>query len=80
MSNSPTLSGAIAGEIRAEMARQLRTTVELAEALDLKPRAVQRRLAGDMEFSLDEIDAVASFLGVSREQLLTGVRPLRSVA
>jgi transcriptional regulator with XRE-family HTH domain len=60
---SPTAVNA-AAEVRAEMARQRKTGVGLAEALGLSQQTVSRRLTGQITFSLDELDRVAVWLGV----------------
>jgi hypothetical protein len=56
------------------MARQQRTTTDLAAVLGLQARAAQRRYSGEVEFSLDEVADVAAWLEISSRQLLTGVR------
>lgn len=58
------LRGLIAAEVRAEMARQRKTGVELAALLDVSQQAASRRLAGAVPFSMDEIVVVAQWLGV----------------
>jgi hypothetical protein len=55
----------VAGEVRAEMARQGRTIDELAEVLEFKTRATARsRYDGDTAYDLIEIARVAMWLGV----------------
>jgi transcriptional regulator with XRE-family HTH domain len=54
----------VAAVVRSEMARQLKTQVQLASAVDMTQQAVSRRLRGTTAFSLDELQAVAEFLGV----------------
>ena len=54
----------IAAEIRAEVARQRATQVQLAQLLDLSQAAVSRRLSGDTPFTLNELAAIAQFLNV----------------
>lgn len=54
----------VAGEVRAEMARQRRTQGDIAAALGWSQQFLSRRLTGDQPFALDEIEALASELGV----------------
>lgn len=68
MSETPTER--IAGEIRAEMARQQRSQRQLALALGYTQQAVSRRLAGHVAIDVDELDAIARFLGVSVARLM----------
>lgn len=69
-----TLAQRIAAEVRAEMGWQARSVPELAKALGIGLRSAQRRYKGELEFGLDEVAEVAEWLGVSRNQLLTGQR------
>ena len=64
------LSGQVAANIRAELARQRRTQSELVMSLGLSPSAVSRRLSGQQPFEIDEVDAVARLLGVSVADLI----------
>lgn len=57
-------AAAIASEIRAEMARQKKTQVQLAEALGITPITASRRLNGTTSFDAVEIFQVAQWLGV----------------
>ena len=59
------LSDIIASTVRAELARNKLRAVDLAPALDVDVRAAQRRVAGEIAFELDELPAVAAFLGIS---------------
>ena len=65
-----SLRATTAAEVRAEMARQRRSGVELATHLDLSQQAVSRRLAGEVAFDLDELAAVAEWLGVPLQTLI----------
>lgn len=60
--------GAIATEIRAELARQKKTQAQLAEALGLNPITVSRRLSGAVPFGTVEIFKSARWLGVDPGQ------------
>lgn len=73
------LPGRVAANIRAEMAVQRKTAVELAAVLSIGHRAALRRLNGAFDFSLAEIEKVASWLGVSISELITA-RSVEAVA
>lgn len=60
----------IAGEVRAELARKLRTQQQLAEALGLTQQATSRRLRGEVPFSGAELMLAADFLDVPVAHLL----------
>ena len=68
-----TLSGHVAANIRAELARQRRPQSELVTLLGLSPSAVSRRLSGQQSFELDEVEAIAGLFGVPVADLLPGV-------
>jgi len=59
-----SLRSLTAGEVRAEMARQRKSGIELASLLNLSQQSVSRRLNAETDFSLDELAAVADWLGV----------------
>lgn len=61
----------VAAEVRAEMARQRRTQGDIAAALGWSQQFLSRRLTGDQPFALDEIEALASELGVPISQFST---------
>jgi len=65
-----TLSGAVAANIRAELARQRVSQAQVAERLGLSQAAVSRRLTGQTPFELDEVAAVADLLAVAPSHLL----------
>jgi len=68
-----TLSGEVAANIRAELARQKVSQTQVAERLGLSQAAVSRRLSGALPFELDEIAAVADLLNVrARDLILAG--------
>lgn len=56
--------------VRAEMARMGVTQVQLAAHLDMAQAAVSRRLTGATPWRIDELQAVAAFLGVPVTTLL----------
>jgi transcriptional regulator with XRE-family HTH domain len=63
-------SQVVAENVRAEMARQGHTQMELAEVLSLPQSSISVRLAGRRAFSVDELQLVADFLAVSVPSLL----------
>lgn len=65
-----TLSGAVAANIRAELARQRVSQAQVAERLGLSQAAVSRRLTGQTPFELDEVATVADLLAVAPSHLL----------
>lgn len=68
--STSTLAEHVAANIRAELAVRRLTSKDLARVLHIGPRAASRRLSGDLDFSLNETDAVARWLGVSRAELM----------
>ena len=65
-----TLSGTVAANIRAEAARRRKTQAQLAEAAGLSQFAISRRMREEFPFTLDEVQAIADFLGVPLSDLL----------
>lgn len=65
-----TLADHVAANIRAELAVRRQTSKDLARVLHIGQRAASRRLSGDLDFSLNELDAVARWLGVARVELM----------
>jgi len=59
----------VAGEIRAELARQGREQQELARQLGHKPSWLSRRLSGETKMSVGDLKAIARMLGVPVAQL-----------
>lgn len=68
--SSPQTAVAV-GEIRAGLARKRQTQEQLASHLGMSRTGIYRRLAGDVDFSVLELSAVAAFLDVSLPSLLT---------
>jgi transcriptional regulator with XRE-family HTH domain len=68
-----TYNEIVAGEVRAEIARQRRGQVELAAELGWTQAFLSRRLTGSVAFSTDEVEHVARVLGVPLTQF-TAVR------
>lgn len=79
MSSTQTFSGQVAAAIRAEMAWHKFTSNDLAEALEISQRAAARRLNGEVEIGLNELDAIAKWLKVDISELMEIHRP-RQVA
>lgn len=65
-----TLTQALAGEIRADLARLNETQTALCHATTMAKATASRRLSGESPFGLDELMKVADFLGVSVSDLL----------
>ena len=60
----------VSREIRAEMARQRISQLQLAERLGWSRAALSRRLTGGTGWSIDEADKVAEILGVDLRMLV----------
>lgn len=60
----------VAAEVRAWMGRRRVTQTDLARALGKSQAYVSRRLTGEVPFDLDDILALATFLGVAVGTLL----------
>lgn len=65
----PTWSAAVAAEIRAEMARQRRTTTDVAAEIGISAAALGRRLRGEYPLAVTELDQIMQVLGVKVEDL-----------
>lgn len=59
-----------AEEIRALLARRRISAAELARRTGLKQSTLARRMTGETAFDLDDLELIASVLGVSVAQLL----------
>jgi DNA-binding Xre family transcriptional regulator len=62
----------LAGEIRAELARQRKKLNDLAQHLGMSPATLYRRLSDPppKHFRLDELDAIAHYLGLTVPELI----------
>lgn len=60
----------VAGELRAELARQKRTSGELASVLGISPHTTGRRLNGETPFNVAELAAACRWLGVSLAEII----------
>lgn len=63
------LDDAVTVEIRAERAAQLLTIEELAARSGVPYSTLRRKLAGERAFGLDEIDLLATALGVGLDEI-----------
>jgi transcriptional regulator with XRE-family HTH domain len=69
------LDGRTRAEIKAEMARQDISGSKLARLLEWRQTYLSRRLRGQVNFSLSEVESIAWILGVSLEQLMPPSTP-----
>ena len=60
----------IAGEVRAEMARQQKKQDELGEVLGLPQQAISPRVRGERSFRAEELAALAAWLDVPLERFM----------
>lgn len=74
--SSASLPRAVAGEVRAEMARQQISQQRVADVLKVSRQAFNRRITGDIPFDVAELEKIAEFLGVP----VTNFMPSRVVA
>jgi len=65
----------IAGEVRAELARQGKSRAYLVELLNLEASAVSWKLHGKRSFRAEELAAIAAGLGVPVTQFTAVGRP-----
>lgn len=61
----------IAAEVRAELARQQRTTTEVAESAGMVTSTLIRKMQARYPFDTDELERVAAVLGVTVTELLS---------
>ncbi len=64
----------VAGEVRAELARQKRTANELATVLGISAHTAGRRLSGDVPFNVIELAALCQWLNVDLADLIGRVK------
>ena len=64
MSYRSSLRERAAGALRAEMARQKKTSVDLAHALNISQSSASRRMNGAGAIDLDEVQRWSDWLGV----------------
>lgn len=63
-------SRSVAGELRAELARQRRTAADLALVLGTTPHTAGKRLNGQSPFTIVELAQATAWLGVSLHALV----------
>lgn len=68
--NTDTFSTSIASAVRAELGRQGKKPADLTTALGLSRPTVTGRLNGTTPFTADELDRVATFLGITAYDLI----------
>jgi transcriptional regulator with XRE-family HTH domain len=59
-----TASQRVAANVRAELGRHSRSQADLGQALGRSQPYVSRRLSGKVAFGVDEVEQIASWLGV----------------
>ena len=65
-----SLSDRVAASVRAGLAAKKRSSAELAVVLGMQPRAAQRRLRGEVAFTISEVGVIADWLGVPYSALM----------
>jgi transcriptional regulator with XRE-family HTH domain len=65
-----TWANRVAAAVRAEMAWQRRSAVDLAKHLDVASGTVSKRLNGEVAIDLVEIEKIAAWLGLTPSELL----------
>lgn len=68
------LTGAIAGAVRAEFARQRFDYVELADIIHVSRATAYRRMQGEIPFTAKEIELVAAKLRISVEAIFNSAQ------
>lgn len=76
--NTDTFTAGLAGAVRAEMGRRKLPLHKLKEPLGLSWPTISGRLNGHTPFTSDEIDSIATFLGMSAYELISSADPRRS--
>lgn len=68
------LRTSVAEEVRVLLARRRMSGVKLAAAIDRTQAYVSRRLNGDVAFDVDDLERIASALGVEVVDLIPGAK------
>ncbi len=68
--HSAPRSEQVAAEVRAELARNRQGAAELARHMDAPKTSIWRKVSGKSAFTLDELDQVASFFGITMTDLI----------
>ena len=66
-----TLSGRVAANIRAELARRNTTQEQLATAINMARSSLHHRLSGRTAMTLEEVERIAGALELDPDRLLT---------
>jgi transcriptional regulator with XRE-family HTH domain len=66
------LRARVAANIRAELARNDVTQVQVAAALGITQQAVSQKLSGRRPFSLDDVEVIAPMVGMAPDELVRG--------
>jgi transcriptional regulator with XRE-family HTH domain len=61
---------AVAANLRAEIARQLKRQADLAELWQMSEMAVSRRLTGRVPLTVEQLTIAADWLGVTVDRIL----------
>lgn len=69
MTHTPNRRARIAREIRQAMEWQEKTPDQLAAVAGISQAQIHRRLKGKRPFFMDELDAIAKFLGIRASEL-----------
>ena len=70
MSDQITMRERVAEEVRSLLARRRMSASELARQLETTQRYMSRRLTGETAFDVDDLDRIATVLGVQVTDLL----------
>lgn len=71
--NSASVSSTVAANCRAEAARHGKTALDIADGTGIHRVTLGRRLSGTVPFTVDELVAIATYLGIPLSTLLAGV-------
>lgn len=69
-----TKTSQISAKIKANLAFQGKSQIQLAEALGLTRESLNRRLSGKTSWEIDEVMAVSTYLEMPFEDLMADVR------
>ena len=75
-----TVTERVSANVRAEIARKRLTQTEMAKALGMTQQMLSRRVNGYVEFSVNELVALATLLGTTTEHLLRDETELEASA
>jgi plasmid maintenance system antidote protein VapI len=71
MARSTGAAEAVAGETRAELARQRRSNKWLAEQLQITPSTLHRKIHGARSLTIDDAVSCAEVLGIEIDRLFS---------